>query len=172
MRKLEHKRGYTLIELIVSVAIFSVVMLVASAAFLTLINMDRQARATNDAVTNLTYVVESMERSIRTGTGYQSVSGQNSFTFTDSQGRQVIYRRGAIGGRRFVEQCIGGTCYPLTDIRVDVQLLAFYSRGVTAGDTEQPMVVFVMNGRVTPDARSAPVNFRIQSTATQRLIDI
>ncbi|HEY0011192.1 MAG TPA: type II secretion system protein [Candidatus Paceibacterota bacterium] len=181
-------RGYTLIELIVSVAIFSIVMLVAGAAFLALINLDRQARATNDVVTNLSYVVDSMARSIRTGTAYRcsgtgdcwsSTSAGTQLTFTDASGRSVTYRRIVAGAKGSVQECITGTdgttCMALTDPRINVERLDFYVRGTAtkrAGDATQPTVVFTLRGSVAPDARSAPVTFVIESGATQRLIDL
>lgn len=175
-------RGYTLVELIVSIAIFSVVMLIASAAFLTLIQLDRQARATNDVVTNLSYVTDSMARAIRTGTDYRcgSTGGATSdcsptpndrLTFTDSEGRRVTYARAGSA----VRQCMEGTCLPLTDPRVKVDTLAFYVTGTDTledGDTRQPRVIFMLEGSLRPSPESEPVEFTIESGATQRLIDL
>jgi len=174
-------RGYTLIELIVSVAIFTIVMLIAGAAFLAVISLDRKARATNDVVTNLSYVVESMERSIRTGTGYRCggigdcwATPRDSFSFTDADGRVVSYARIVSGGRGYVQQCISGTCVQLTDPRVDVVRLDFYARGTSEGveDNMQPFAFFVIRGTLQPDPNTAPVEFVTESGASQRLIDI
>lgn len=176
-------RGYTLIELIVSMAIFTVVMLVAGTAFLALINLDRQARATNDVVTNLSYVVESMERSIRTGTYYDcgSIGGATdcwstpatAFSFRDAENRLVEYRLTVTGTVGQIEQRIdGGSWDHLTDPRVDVETLAFYVRGSTPGDATQPNVLLLIRGVLRPDTKSPPAEFIIQSGATQRLIDI
>jgi prepilin-type N-terminal cleavage/methylation domain-containing protein len=174
-----HHRGYTLVELIVSVAIFSIVMLVVGAAFLALINLDRQARATGDVTTNLSYVIESMERSIRTGTNYNCggvgdcwPGGRNSFSFTDAEGRVVSYSLVVTATKGQVYQCVSGACLALTDPRIDVENLIFTARGTTMGDTVQPTVVITVRGIVKPDSRSAPVEFVIESGATQRLIDI
>lgn len=172
-----NQRGYTLIELIVSVAIFSIVMLVAGAAFIALISLDRKARATNDVVTNLSYVVDSMERSVRTGTNYTCTScwpnPSNEFAFTDAQGRTVSYRLLVTGTQGQVQQQIsGGGWNTLTDPRIDVERLDFYARGATRGDSVQPTVVFVIRGLIRPDSTSLPVDFTIESGATQRLIDI
>ena len=178
-------RGYTLVELIVSVAIFSVVMLVATAAFLTMISLDRQARATNDVVTNLSYVTDTMARALRTGEAY-SCGGvgdcstpRSSITFTDSESRSVTYSRvtnpnnSSYGS---IQQCIGSTCMVVTDPRVNVELLSFYVAGSVAkqtnGDTRQPTVIFTVEGSVKPDARSNPIEFVIESGATQRIIDL
>jgi prepilin-type N-terminal cleavage/methylation domain-containing protein len=165
-------RGYTLIELIVSVAIFSIVMLVASAAFLSLISLDRKARATNDVVSNLSYVIDSMERSIRTGTAYHASPGTD-FWFTDANGRFVQYRLTVTGTRGQIEEKIDtGAWAALTDPRVDVENLVFYPAGTVPSDTVQPTVIFTIRGTITPDPQSAPIEFVTESSATQRLIDI
>ena len=52
------KRGYTLVELIVSLGLFSMVMLVVTGAYLTLISLDRQARASNQLSATLSFAVE------------------------------------------------------------------------------------------------------------------
>jgi len=180
MRTRIYIRGYTLIELIVSVALFSIVMLVAGTAFLALISLDRKARATNDVVTNLSYVVDSMERSIRTGTTYNCggigdcwTTPRSSFSFLDSENRTIEYRLLVTGSKGQIQQRInGGSWAPLTDPRVDVELLSFYARGTTPGDSVQPTVVLVLRGSLRPDPLSDPVEFVIESGATQRLIDI
>ena len=185
MPRSSHYRGYTLVELIVSIAIFSVVMLVATAAFLTMISLDRQARATNDVVTNLSYVTDTMARGIRTGQAYacngagDCSSPGSSFRFTDAQERTVTYslttnpRNSSYGS---ITQCIESSCMVLTDPRINVEKLAFYVAGSASkqsnGDTRQPTVIFTIEGSVKPDARSAPVEFIIESGATQRVIDL
>lgn len=172
MTTCRNQRGYTLIELIVSVAIFSVVMLIAGAAFLSVISLDRKARATNDLVSNLSYVVDSMERSIRTGTAYHSSPGTD-FWFTDANGRFIQYRLTVNGTQGQIEQRIdSGAWNALTDPRVDVENLTFYPSGTVPGDPAQPTVIITIRGLMKPDASSANIEFVIESAATQRLIDI
>lgn len=64
------KKGFTLIEIIVSMAIFSVVMVVALGAFLKIVDVNKRAQTVEAAVNNLTFVVESMSRELRTGQVY------------------------------------------------------------------------------------------------------
>lgn len=168
-------RGYTLVELIVSVAIFSIVMLVAGAAFLALISLDRKARTTNELVSNLSYVVDSMERSIRTGTAYSAASGTDSFSFTDANGRIISYRLTVTGTQGQIEQRIdSGAWSALTAPRIDIENLVFYPAGTVTGtnDGRQPTVLITIRGKMKPDSQSPDVEFIIESSATQRLIDI
>ena len=64
------KKGFTLIELMVSVAIFSMVMVVALGALLTISASERKAETLKSVMTNLNFALDSMSRSIRTGINY------------------------------------------------------------------------------------------------------
>jgi len=175
-------RGYTLLELIVSLGIFSMVMLVVMGAYVTLISLDRQARANNQLAASLSFAVESMARSMRTGTGYacnanqsspNCASGGGSISFLDSQGQTITYQLkndGSIG------QCTGSLCtdavaVSLTDHRIDITSLRFYVRGVGVGDDTQPNVTFVIAGSMVTEAGEVST-FSIQTGATQRLIEL
>jgi prepilin-type N-terminal cleavage/methylation domain-containing protein len=63
-------QGFTLIEVMVSVAIFSVVMVMALGALLALSTADRKAESLKAAINNLNFALDAMSRSIRTGTNY------------------------------------------------------------------------------------------------------
>lgn len=184
-----YSRGYTLIEMVVSVAIFSVVMLVATSAFLSLISLDRKARTTNDVVTNLSFVMESLARTIRTGSRYGCngigggdcwPGGGHTFAFLDSNG---CYQTISVQNSQVVETTQSGTSactfasnIPLTDPRVTISPteLTFYVVGTTPGvvDATQPRVTITLHGTMTPDPKSPPVSFTIQTTAVQRYIDL
>lgn len=94
------RQGFTLIEVLVSVAIFSVVMVMAVGALLSLSTAARKAQALKSAVDNLNFAIESMSRSIRTGYGYNCGSvtggncpgGNNTFVFTTNNGVVTYYR--------------------------------------------------------------------------------
>ncbi|MDB5237435.1 MAG: putative Type pilus pilin [Parcubacteria group bacterium] len=180
------RSGFTLIEMIVSVGLFAMVMLIATGAYLSLISLDRKARATNDLVTNLNFTIDTMERSLRSGSNYQSggIGGGNSgpegasgIAFVNDQGQTVTYTYNPYS--HSMGQCVGtgSTCsgssvQQLTDPRVAITNMKFYVRGVGSGDTLQPWVTFTVTGTLTPDSTSAPITFTIQSTAAQRAIEL
>lgn len=173
MSTLRTHRGYTLLEMIVSVGIFSVVMLVATAAYLTLIHLDRQSRATTDVMSNLSFAVDSMSRAIRTGSDY-CVAGCTSsrFSFIDSEGRRIVY---AYTGGTITQQVESGAPAAIVDSRITVPSdgLRFYRWGTAPGAADgQPRITFVIKGSVVPEPGAAPVTFVVQSGATQRLIDL
>ncbi|MES2668745.1 MAG: prepilin-type N-terminal cleavage/methylation domain-containing protein [Patescibacteria group bacterium] len=188
MNKNLPQRGYSLLELIVSLAVFSMVMLVVMGAYLTLISLDRQARASNQLAATLNFSVESMARTLRTGTEYDCgaggapqncTSGADSITFMDSQNRQVSYRLmgtnssspGSIGQCSGPATCTDANAVPLTDRRIQITTLDFYVRGVGRTDYVQPSVTFVIAGTMTTDAGET-TSFAIQTGASQRFLEL
>lgn len=169
--------GYTLLEMIVSVGIFSVVMLIAAGAYLALLGLDRQARATSSLMTNLSFAIDSMERTIRTGSEYKCnnssstpncTSPGGSFGFRDSDGRTIVY---ALSGGSITQSINGAAAVALTDptINIPASGLRFYVRGV-GNDDVQPQVIFTLRGSVT-DPTGKITEFAVQSAATQRLLE-
>jgi len=63
-------RGFTLIEMIVSVGLFAVVMLICVAALLSLVDANKKAQAIQSVMNNLNVAVDGMVRSVRMGTNY------------------------------------------------------------------------------------------------------
>jgi len=170
-------RGYSLVELIVAVGIFSMVMLIVTGVYLALISYDRQARATNQLVSNLSFAVESMIRSIRTGRGYPETCASspcNTISFLDPEGNAVFYKLNADGT---IGQCnitLETYCPPLTDDQIQVETLAFYVTGVgTSGSTRilQPFVTVVVKGTMGTNA-GEELEFTIQTSGAQRALDI
>ncbi len=79
--------GFTLVELMVSLTIFSIVMLVSIGTLLTIIDVNAKAQALYTATTNLSFTLDNMTRELRTGYHYhcketapsgQSFPGDNS----------------------------------------------------------------------------------------------
>lgn len=179
MKQTTSTKGFTLIEIIVSVGIFSLVMLVVMAAYLTIIKLDKEARSTNELVSNLNFVVESIGRNVRTGTGYSCAEAGNGqcsqLSFYDSQPvpQKITYllrNDGTIG------QCTSGTCtsttaVSLTDPRITITALTFYVRGVGTGDYVEPQVLINIRGTLKAQ-QGRLVDFTIQTGATQRFLEI
>jgi len=72
---LSQSKGFTLVEMLVAVAIFSVVMVIALGALLALSEADRKAQTLSSTINNLSFGLESMSRTIRTGIEYHCGSG-------------------------------------------------------------------------------------------------
>jgi prepilin-type N-terminal cleavage/methylation domain-containing protein len=70
--------GFTIIEMIVSLAVFGVVITIAVGALLMLIATNRQLQGEQSVMTNLSFALDSMTREIRTGTHYYCLSHPNT----------------------------------------------------------------------------------------------
>lgn len=192
-------RGFTLIEMLISVAIFAIVMTVALGALLAMSESDRKAQALKSVINNLNFGLDSMSRSIRTGNTYHcgdntvtNASGQagyatlrdctaspsNTFAYNDGM-RTVVYRlessAAACGQVAAAAGCItrstdGGTTFvPITAPEVVVNFLNFYVSGAE-DPLVQPKVSILIGGTVTGSG-GANTAFNLQTSVTQRLYD-
>lgn len=78
--KSNSSKGFTLVETLVSLAIFSMVMVVAGGIILSLISSNRQNQAVNVVVNNLNNSIESMVRDIKTGFEYKCNYATNNIS--------------------------------------------------------------------------------------------
>ncbi len=74
------QRGFTLIEMIVSLGLFSVVAVVALGALLKIINANNKAQSLQTAITNLNFSLEAMSREMRVGARYNCTDGATTVT--------------------------------------------------------------------------------------------
>ena len=160
-------RGFTLVELIVSVGLFALVMLIVTGAYFSLIALDRRARATNQVVSNLSFAMDTMMRGIRTGTNFRCIDGSpdtdgnstngncHSFSYTDTiLSKTVTYisnpTNNTIGRCEGPLPCTNTNASPLTDSTITIQTLTFYVRGAGTNAapnwSQQPHVTFVVSG--------------------------
>ncbi len=63
-------KGFTLIEMIVSLAIFSIIVTMSVGSLLALIAANQKLQSEQSVMTNLTFALDSMTREVRTGTAY------------------------------------------------------------------------------------------------------
>lgn len=196
MMQKHHIRAFTLIELMVSVALFAIVMLIGVGALLSLVETNRRAQAINSVMNNLNAALEGMSRSIRVGTTYycrtssvapapselaqpQDCAGggglllafEPSIGDSGDDNDQTVYRLNGTQLERSLDS--GGTWVALTAPEVIIDSLEIFvvgSSSLSSGDAIQPRVVMKIEG-------SAPVpggetTFSIQAGVTQRLVDI
>ena len=68
-------KGFTLIEIIVSLGIFSVVAVIAIGALVRVTSANRQAQAIQSGVNNVSFALDAMSREMRVGTNYACYHG-------------------------------------------------------------------------------------------------
>lgn len=186
------KKGFSLVEMIVSLGIFTIILFIATSAFLTVVNADRKSRATRIAMDNLNLTLEDMSRRIKTGSSYNCGAniaptkdcsgGENSFKFVDQDNRPIIYKwaqgTGCSVSYGLAQGCILRTIPgdPLTSFmlatspEIDITKLKFLVSGSDLSpDTRQPVVVVMIEGTLGVDPKKT--TFKIQTTITQRKYD-
>lgn len=184
IKKVQVSPGFTLVEMIVSVALFSIVMVVAITALLALIDANRKARTLQSVVNNLNVALDGMVRSLRMGNMYRCggtdpindgpnscPTGDTLMSFVNYEGEVVVYRWDNIARRLQVSKNGGPYSY-LTAPEIDISEMQFYVTGTTQGDTYQPKVVMVIKGIANANNVKTKTTFSIQSTAVQRVLDI
>lgn len=167
------RAGFTLVELMISVGIFALVMVLASGAYLMMISFNRQTQATVTGINNLSFALESMTRTIRTGINYDcgvncASIGSNTFSFTDENGNPASY---FLSGTS-IQETVNSVTSALTDPSVTILSLKFYAYDTNRGDPKQSRVTMIITGTVSTGPGKPPQSFTVETGATMRGSDI
>ncbi len=92
--QISYHRGFTLMEVMVSVSIFTIVVTVGIGALLSINESYRKSQTDRKTIDSLAYTLESMSRRIRTAKTWTTASGSptTSFAFIDQDGIIVSYQ--------------------------------------------------------------------------------
>ncbi len=190
------QQGFTLIEILVSVALFSVVMVVALGALLSMSVSIRKAEAINSSINNLSAAMDAISRTVRTGTNYHCGSGgtlsvpqdcalDSFFSYLNYDGNQVNYCLADVTAPttcvngvtcptgkscEIIRLIAGGSYQPLTSPEINITSLGFYVTGSLRSDTEQPKVTIVVASTI-PVTSNTTTDFNLQTSVTQRIYD-
>ena len=190
MISMEGEKGFTLIEMIVAVALFAVVMLVSVGTLLALVGANRKAQGLQSVMNNLNVALDGMVRSIRMGSVYHC-GGSPYTTPRDCEEDDVLAFK-SFGGDTWIywygedENGIGrlyksetgsiGDGIAITAPGVEIDSLKFYvigtTRGVADAANAQPKVVIVIKGTAGGENTRTSTTFSIQATAVQRILDL
>ena len=186
-------KGFTLVELMVSLSIFIVIMVVVMGAILSVLNVNTLSQSKKTAMDNLNFSLETIERAIRFGTNYDCgsiqplttpedcSSGNTSLTFTASDGSIVTY---TLTGGVITEKVNAGNPLPLTSPEVTIQNLTFRVFGsapfvngspscATPNDCLQPQVIITVAGIAgSANKPATQASFKMETTVSQRTLDI
>ncbi len=191
------RRGFTLIEVLVSLSIFTIVVTISVSALYSLIDANARSRNSQSVATNLSFMLDSMTREIRTGTHYycatsvsqslptglndtstQDCTAGNGVAMAFNEGgqsltqnassRRIAYR---LNEGRLQRRLGNGTWLNLTAEDVEVESLQFSVEGSSITDDLTPIATIYIKGRVG-DEETNRDDFDIQTTITQRLLDI
>lgn len=162
------QKGFTLVELIVSIGIFALVVTTALGSLLVILDTNRETRAMQLVMDNVQFAVDEMIRDIRTGSEYDFPSSNNdcngiNFDFVDSDGNSVTYR---CSGAAIQKSISGGGFSAITAPEITITRLQFIEK--TGGS--QPLALITITGEVEADTGETR-SFSLQTLVSQRFID-
>lgn len=198
IRNTSTQAGFSLVEVLVSLGLFAVTVTISVGALLVLINANANTQNTQILMNNLSAMLDSMVRDIRTGTYYycgvsmsvydvgdsdtsDCVNG-STFVFTESGGSLTGVTGGRVGFRRSVVDGVGvaqrkigtGNWTDISPPDVDVTSLSFVVTNTDSDITsneESPMVTIYLSGTVSGVTGNDSL-FELQTTITQQSLDI
>ena len=180
--------GFTLVELMVSLAIFSIVITISIGTLLVMIDVNAKAQALYSSTTNLSFALDSIAREVRTSYAYNcqttfendgipnqgatqncSTGGGQLLAFIrESDNEQSGYRKSGSSLERYQD----GSWIPITseqDVIIEVFDVTVQHAGV--GDGEQPTVDIFIQGKVN-NGLDVDTDFSIQTHIVSRQLDI
>ncbi|HQU07705.1 MAG: hypothetical protein B7X04_01725 [Parcubacteria group bacterium 21-54-25] len=183
-------KGFTLIELIVALGIFSIVMTIAAASYLSVVAATQNVRESTKALDSLATALTEISNEIRDGScvvgssqcgGLGSSSNSistNSFSFTNVDGNTITYCLTPVGLSGNVVQrvtgssCSGGTAENITDpSSVNVTNLIFiitsFSKSSGSATATQYWIQIFLAGKPVSSGSSAQTVY-LQTGATFR----
>ncbi len=196
-RVLRTNSGFSLIELLVSMALFVVVLTMGIGALMVLINANAKAQNTQESVSNIQFALDSMTREIRTGFAYYCsngtettgnvtihqdcnkgsylsiIEGGKSLT-AGSDNRRIAYRHNSTDGS--IERKVGtGSWVRLTNPTIDITAMHFNVSNTASKEDDinlfQPNVTIFIEGEVV-GVNNTGSAFMIQTTVTKRVLDL
>jgi prepilin-type N-terminal cleavage/methylation domain-containing protein len=197
----KNKRGgFTIIEVMISIALFTIVIMTGMTALLNVNSLHNKSQNTRSIMDSLNFIMEDMSRNIRTGYNYSCFplgagfpnSGQGSpqdctdgsgeaLAFESSTGDpsddkdQVIYAFDSNGN--LFKAIDGGYSNDIYSSPINPSNVTFITGsgftvvGSKPGDDQQPFVIIRLVGEITNKDKTK-TQFSLQTSVSQRLIDI
>jgi prepilin-type N-terminal cleavage/methylation domain-containing protein len=178
-----NNKGFSLIEMLVVVLIFTIVMGIAVGVFTTALKLQKYNLAYQQLLSQVSYAMEYMDRSIRmavkengafgcigAGQNYQNPGGViSSINFVDYKGQcQQFYLNGSQVRSRNTG-ISGNAILDLTSTDFTVTMLRFVISGDAAGS--QPRVTIIMEIEAKTTVLPKP-KIKIQTTVSQRNLNM
>ena len=179
-RNKKSNKGFTLIEMLVSVAVFSVVLIIILGTIVTIVDTSRKARTMTEVMNNLNFSFESMTRTLKTSTEITKVD-EDEIVAIDQSGNRITYFFGDERIDKKVDKkngtdFIDGERVPITSS--STKIINYFIRTLSSGEfvhvdgtRGQPRVFFSIKGRVET-AKGINSEFNLQSTVSQRQLEI
>ncbi len=166
---LNPENGFSLIETITAFMIFSIILTVFSAVFLSSSQAQKRAFNIQQAEENASYVLELMAKEIRVSrvsgpdTNCPSSPGA-SLSITHPVNGNIVY---SLSGTS-VQRTVNGTATIVSSNTVDFTRLQFCISGTPIGDQKQPRVTILASIKSKKTQQQASVD--VQTAVSQRFL--
>jgi type II secretory pathway pseudopilin PulG len=169
-----------LIELLVSLALFSIFLVAVMGAIFTIIDTNKKARSLMTVMNNLSFAVDGMVRSFKTGVNPRLIGndcfttnrldyGHNDFDIDDIQRESATFCFREVEGQGKITLSIGSFQTDYTSPDIDIDYMRFDLDGENA-DGRQPRLLINIEGTAKISEKISS-NFAIQTTVSQSKID-
>lgn len=171
-------------EVMVSVSIFTIIMVIGISSLLTINISNSQSRSDREAMDKVSFLLESMTRKIRTGVIDPS-STSDRLVFLNQFGNRETYTFNGPGDLEYsIEECTnpvpGVVCqnfnnadiYPIapSDDLVEITRVSFDLFDVDPQDAGQALVIIHITGIASEKHQQTP--FAIQTAVSQRQLQL
>ena len=165
-----HEKGFTLIELMVAVGVFSIAITASSGLFITSLRGQQRTYVVQNLADNARYAMEAMAKEMRMGSGFSGATcAGNSCSFISHMmhrdGKNVKFSLGTDAKIMFND---GISELPITSANIEVTSLDFELIGGSA--TTQERVVIVMQARVAGSSPYTSADITLQTTVSPRAL--
>lgn len=159
-------KGFTLIEMIVSVTVFSVAIIMIMVSYLNLSDIQRKASALRTVNDNVNFAMELMTLEIIRGKNFNSCSACGTLSFLDKNSNTITYSFNGVN--KSIERTFNiDPPVRLTSLDVEINSLVFDVNGEAIGDSTQPQVQIFINASAGENLK-IKTDLNIQTLVSQR----
>lgn len=178
-QKTKFKKGFTLIEMMVSVSIFVIVALIVSGVLIQLSAAYKKAQAMRLLMDNLNFALEKMNLEIRGGVDIKGYNDPSAISFKELGNPDLYcYSKGEYNERQTLLKCKGGCpcIVGSTEMKdmlspgLEIETLNFNVTKEEDVANAIAKVLIMVKGKATSRPNQT-TDFMIQTTATQRTSD-
>ena len=166
-----HEKGFTLIELMVAVGVFSIAITASSGLFITSLRGQQRAYVVQNLADNARYAMEIMAKEMRMGSEFSGATcAGNNCSFISHMmhrdGKNIRFRRDTGTNKILFDD--GTSELPITSANIEVTSLDFELIGGSA--TTHERVVIVMQARVAGNSPYTSADITLQTTVSPRAL--